>query len=316
MIKNLLFACLTIFSLYTSAQNFVVTYSFADVITTSGLLDPTASPTAGGLTFGSFSSAGTSANPSASGRFSFTGWPLGAMDGIDNYSNFTGVLSPTVYYQVTISVDPGYTLSLNTATFSMRRSSTGIRNWCVRSDVDGYTNNLAVSTGTATKMSVIPGNVFFWNYDSLAASTDQKVCQVNFGSQLNALTNSITFRFYAWNAESSGGSFGIDNVSFMGSATNTVTLPNAVGIKNFSNEAGSLALFPNPVNSRRLVLKQDERFDEIEIISLAGTVLLHFEGQQKETSRELDVSDLTGGVYFLRIYSAEHVFMQKFVLEN
>src|SRR5688572_2809699 len=100
MIKNIVFIGLTIFSFSISSQDFAVTYSFAGVTATTGSTDPSAPPTFPGLTFSSFSAVGTSTNANAAGRFSFTKWPGGAADGIDSHLTFTGVPSPTAYYQV------------------------------------------------------------------------------------------------------------------------------------------------------------------------------------------------------------------------
>jgi hypothetical protein len=308
MLKNLLFAGLTFFKFYAAAQSFVATYGFADVITTSGMLDPGTPPAVNGLTFVSFSSSGTSANPSASGRFSFTGWPTGGVDGMDDYSNFAGVLSPTVYYEVAITVHPGYTLSLGTLTFSVRRSGTGIRNYCVRSDLDNFTNNLAASTGTATRLSVIPGDVFFWNYDSVSTSSDQRGSQLNFGSAFTALTTSIRFRFYAWNAETSGGSFSIDNVSFTGSVTNS-----PVGLAELQ-EHEEVQLAPNPSADGTSILQSTGAVDRVEVLSVTGSSVWAAELRPGETRTMLNLSHLPGGMYFVKSYSGQRVAVKKLIL--
>jgi len=53
----------------SNGQAFNSTYDFASVTATSGATDPSAVPTATGVTFGSFSAAGLSVNPNAGGRF-------------------------------------------------------------------------------------------------------------------------------------------------------------------------------------------------------------------------------------------------------
>jgi len=297
MIKNLLFIGLTFFRLCFYAQNFSITYGFPDVTTSSGAVDPSLSPTLGGLTFGSFSAHGTSSNPSASGRFSFTDWPLGGVNATDDYSNFTGVLSPTVYYEITIAVDPGYTLSINTLTFSVRRSGTGVRNYCVRSDLDSYTNNLAANTGTASKLSVIPGNVFFWSYDSVSTSSDQKGSTVLTGSQFTTITGSVSFRFYAWNAESSGGSFAIDNVTFMGSVADTIAVP--VGLPAGPVKIKGTRVYPCPSKNGKIKIESEYKQKRFEIVSLYGCKVMEEPAWENEIT-ELDLSGLENGIYFLR----------------
>lgn len=315
MIKNLLFICLTFFGLYGFAQNFTATYGFADVSNTSGTMDPSISPTVTGLTFGSFSSFGTSSNPSASGRFSFTGWPSGGVNATDDYSNFTGALSPTVYYEVSISVNPGYTLNLNSMTFAVRRTGTGIRNYCVRADLDGYTNNLAASTGTNAKLEVLPGDVFFWSFDSVSTSNDQKGSTVTPGNQFSSITNSVTFRFFAWNAESAGGNFSIDNVSFSGSATNTVTVPNSVGLEKLMNADIKLKWHPNPSFDGKIILDPTEEICRIEVISVTGNKVFT-QNSSGELKTTVDLSVLDSGVYFLKTTSENGTYVSKVVLSH
>ncbi|WP_317899408.1 T9SS type A sorting domain-containing protein [Aurantibacillus circumpalustris] len=315
MIKNLPIICLTFFNFFMSAQKFVVTYGFPEVSTTTGTVDPSTTPTVTGLVFNSFSSTGASANPSATGRFSFTKWPIGGVDGTDDYSNFTGALSPTVYFEVSIAINPGYTLSLNTLSFSMRRSGTGIRHYCVRSNLDGYTNNLAASTGTATKLSVIPGDVFFWNYDSVSTSNDQKGSTITFGNQFKTLTQPITFRFFAWNAESSGGSFSIDNVSFDGSVLDSLILLN-VPIDRTSNSFNKPQTFPNPSRDGTIAITFSEPFNSLEIISLTGTKLLEYNSQGIETTKLLNLSDFESGIYFLKTNSSGSSTISKIILSH
>src|SRR4051812_6881580 len=103
MIKNILFIGLTIFGFYTQSQTFLAIYGFADVTSTTGVTDPTATPTIQGLTLGAFTAIGTSSNANASGRFSFTRWPGGGVNGVDSYPTFTGSLSGNAYYEVTLS---------------------------------------------------------------------------------------------------------------------------------------------------------------------------------------------------------------------
>jgi len=308
MIKNLLLTGLTIFNFSTFGQNFVATYGFQDVVTTGGTLDPSATPTVSGLTFGSFSAFGTSANPSASGRFSFTGWPLGGVNGTDDYSNFFGVLSPTVYYEVSVAIDPGYTLSLSSMSLAVRRSGTGIRTYCVRSDLDNYTNNLAASTGTTAKLSVIPPNVFFWNYDSISTANDQRGSLVS-GSQFSALTHSVTFRFFAWNSELNGGSFSIDNVTFTG----TLLAANPVGFLKTPQET-EIKIVPNPAMGSKTVIYNARSIKKLEILSLSGQVLMMKENDGRAETIAIDLSALEIGICFLRLHSDAGVFMKKIIL--
>jgi hypothetical protein len=137
-------------------QAFNGTYPFTSVTTTSGTTDPTAVPTATGVTFGSFTAVGTPANPSTGGRFSFITNPLGATNGSDV---FVGTFPTAQYYQVSVTVTGGATVNLTGITFTIQRSGTGIRQFSVRSDADAYVANLPASEAVAA-LSVVPTNIF------------------------------------------------------------------------------------------------------------------------------------------------------------
>jgi hypothetical protein len=200
-------------------QSFSGTYPFTSVTTSSGSNDPTAVPTATGVTFGPFSSVGLSTNPNAGGRFSFTGNDTGATNGSDV---FTGSLNIAKYYQVTITPQAGFTLDINSITFTLQRSGTGIRQYAVRSSLD-YTTNLPASIATANaNLSVVSNNIFQVVDSSTSANLGSTI---TLGSAYDVISSAITFRFYAWNAEAAGGTFSIDDVVINGVASPACTPP-------------------------------------------------------------------------------------------
>lgn len=224
MIKKILSIAFVCAAFIAHSQNFTLTYPFSAVTSTTGLIDPTPTPTAVGVTSGSFTAVGTpGGNPNASGRFSFQGWPTGSATGTvstDIYANMTGTINTGEYYEITIAPQSGYTLTLNSIAFGVRRSGTGIRNYSVRSSIDGYANNLTASVLTNTNLSVVGTNEFFWNFDATSTSADQIGSTINLSSAI--ITTSVSFRFYAWNSEvggATGGTFSIDNVLINGSAS-------------------------------------------------------------------------------------------------
>src|SRR6476661_5599929 len=150
------FAVLLIGFYEVKGQDFTAVYSFANVTSSSGKTDPTPVPVVSHVTFGSFISTATALNPNASGRFSFTGWPTGASKGSDA---FTGSLSTTRYFEVTLTPEAGYGITLTNLTFQVQRSSTGIRQYAVRSSMDNFTANLPASISPAnTDLTVVPTN--------------------------------------------------------------------------------------------------------------------------------------------------------------
>ena len=202
-----------------AAQPFTATYDFAQVTAASGTTDPTPPPTATGVTFGAFTATGVSANPNATVRFSFTSQPLGGVNGTNDFAEFTGSLNPTAYFEVALTPLSLIQLQLDTIAFSVQRSGTGIRSYAVRSSLDGYAANLPASISPANaNLSVVPGNEF--RIVSDATTTAQNGSTIILGSPFAGLAAPISFRFYGWNAEGSGGTFSIDNVVFSGSTDN------------------------------------------------------------------------------------------------
>lgn len=200
-----------------SAQVFSSTYDFSLVTATSGLTDPTTPPTAPGLTFGSFSAVGYVGNPNASVRFSFQTNALGGVNGVNDFSLFTGSLDTAKYFEVTLTPVLGYALDLNTIAFTIQRSSTGVRSYAVRSSLDGYPANLAASISPANvNLGVGPGDEFRYLSDALTSAQAGNL--VTLGAPFDFLTTPVTYRFYGWNAEATGGTFSIDNVTFTGEA--------------------------------------------------------------------------------------------------
>ncbi|MBA3665416.1 MAG: hypothetical protein H0W61_14570, partial [Bacteroidetes bacterium] len=152
MIKKLLsIACFAVLAGSMNAQSFSLYYSFSSVTggtATSGYtgpVDPTTPPSATGVTSGSFTAVGVSANSTANQVFSFTNWGTGATTGVDSYPNLSGTVDPNKYYEISVTPQPNYVVTLNSMSFGVSRSGTGVRTWVVRTNKDNYTANVAAT---------------------------------------------------------------------------------------------------------------------------------------------------------------------------
>lgn len=197
------------------AGSFTAAYDFAGVTTTSGATDPSTVPSVAGLAFGPFTAVGVGGaapNSSGAGRFSLNDWPTGATNGSDV---FTGTLDPAKYYEVTITPLAGTKMDLTSITFKFQRSSTGVRQAAVRTNVDNFAANLPASINPANAaLSVVATNVFQVT-DATTTGTDG--CTLTLGAGYSNLTTAVKIRFYGINAEASGGTFSIDDVKISGS---------------------------------------------------------------------------------------------------
>jgi hypothetical protein len=131
---------------------------------------------------------GPGLNPSSSaGTFSASAWPTAERDQTD-------------YFTFTITPYDGMSLALTQLVLDERRSSTGVRDWCVRSSVDFFSQNLSVFA--------VPD-------DSLT-----RVDQITLlGSEFAHVTGTVEFRIYGYHSETGAGTWRIDNVGLYGTAT-------------------------------------------------------------------------------------------------
>jgi hypothetical protein len=292
---TLLFAA-GLFVLGMKAQSFTATYAFDSVKTTTGLTDPTPLINPAGITLGAFSAVGTSLNPSASARFSFTGWPTGALNGATTYASLTGIMDTTKYYQVSITPSATYNMDLSSVTFNMQRSGTGVRTYAVRSSADGYMANLAASIMPAdTNLTVEPGNIFFFNKDNVTTSQAGSMITLG-GAAFTGQTGTISFRFYGFNAEGTAGTFSIDNVVISGMANGSA------GIVN--NTMSELVIYPNPSANGSFVLDMGNVFQAstLTVYNVLGKVV--YTSQISSPGKHIiDMQNVANGRYFFNLKS-------------
>ncbi|CAN5410824.1 hypothetical protein BH10BAC1_BH10BAC1_10100 [soil metagenome] len=195
------------------------TYTFGSVTTSSGMTDPSTPPEAtdSAITFSSPVAVGVSTNSTVPAQFSFSGWDNGALNGETVYSALTGARNAAKYYEITITPDAAQALTLTGMTFNIQRDTNGPRTFVVRSVADFYASNLPATIFPSNpNLSVQSGNVFFINTDITTSLTETKVT-LSGANFTNINNGGRTFRIYAYNAEDSTGSFGIDNLTFSGS---------------------------------------------------------------------------------------------------
>ncbi len=313
MIKKLLFVGLLFSGSFVFSQAFNALYPFSAVTSTSGVVDPTPTPTAVGVSFSSFTAVGVSANSGAGGRFSFSSWGTGATDAVDTYSTMTGSIDLNKYYQAVVTPSAGYGVTISSITFDVRRSGTGIRNFSVRSSADNYAFNLPVGIAfTQTVVTSIPGNILFWSLDGASTSVDQRWGSVlPMGTAFTNFLNPITFRIYAWNAESGIGTFSIDSLRFFGTATL------GAGVAQLTHDLNAgFSLYPNPSNDGTIVLETKHMTaKKIEVLNALGSVVTT---QDKEATLNekitLNLNELPMGTYFIRVTTGGKVYTERFFI--
>ncbi len=209
---------------FCSLQAFDTTYTFNNVTTNSGITDPSPVPTAHwnnnqetAVTFSAFNAFGVSQNSSVDSAFAFSQWGTGAHQSDSLYNQLTGTLGLGRYYEFTINPALGKSMSPTGLTFRVSRSADGPRTFAIRSSAGNmpFQTNLSGSViPSSPYLGAVSGNIFYFKKDTTVAVTNGKITLS--GSDYVNAPGPITFRIYAWNAESADGWFTIDNVGVNG----------------------------------------------------------------------------------------------------
>jgi hypothetical protein len=198
---------------------FTASYTFDNVTTTSGNIDPGPLPDLTAVTVTAISAVGVSANSSTNAKFEFSGWDVGAANGATTYASLTGALNPSKYYEVKFTPQYGYNMKYTQINFTVSRNSTGVRTFAIRSSRDNFAANLgtaSVLTAEAANYAVQSPNIFFIKTDTTVALSTGKITISS--SLLSNDTMPVTFRIYGWNAEDAAGTFSLNNVNIIGSS--------------------------------------------------------------------------------------------------
>lgn len=194
-------------------------YTFNNVTTSSGNIDATSPPSqvinnVTKLQLSNFSSAGVSPNSVADSAFAFSAWDTDPLAFDTVYANLTGAVNTSKYYQFTVTPVLGQAFSLAALTFKVNRGVEGPTTFVVRSSVNNYTTNLpALISPANTMLSTQTNNVFYIKGDFIGNLGGSKVNLAGFAN----IYKPVTFRIYAYNAESANGYFSIDDVTITGS---------------------------------------------------------------------------------------------------
>ncbi len=304
--KKIYILGLLVVSGFSFGQVFTASYNFAGVTSSTGATDPTTVPAVPGLTMGSFTAINptvtTPYNSSGAGRFSFTNQPAGATNGNDVYTNLNGALDPTIYFQVTITPNAGSVYNLTGITFTSQRSGTGIRTYSLRSNVDNFAANLPASINPSnSELSVQPTNVFFRVLDATISAQLGSTITLS-GSSFTGITTPITFRFYGWNSEGTGGTFSIDDVAISGNVTTLSTSKNSIT---------GLEIYPNPVTGNILNIETAANGTKsVAIFDVLGKQVLNV----STDTTTVNVGNLNAGVYIVKITEEGKTATRKLVV--
>jgi hypothetical protein len=312
MIKKLLsLSLITFASCFLNAQSFNLVYEFSSVTASTGVVDPSPTPTAVGVTSGSFTAVNLSANPTTTNVFAFTSWTTSTTPDLSKY--FELVLTP----------QNSYFIELSTMSFYTTRSNSGPQKWCVRTNLDSYAANaigstsLISPTSSGSIITVNAANEFVWGTIPTNSATSSSAwrnnCQVSFANATN-IASPVNIRLYAFHAPANGGSYRIDSVVVKGTATFSV----GAGLNKISHDLNaSFKLYPNP-SKDGIVYLEPKNADKasIEVFNILGEVVAKEEKESAVAKVKLNLSDLKVGTYFVRYTYQNKMHTEKLIISE
>jgi len=149
---------------------------------------------------------------SSSGNFRASGFALDPVIG-----TLTGTNDPAKYFEFSLTADSGFTLSMTNINFGVGRSGTGPRTFVWSSSVDSFATIITNYTVPAN----VTNNAGVITIGDVTSTTLTNIVLDLSAASFQSLT-AVTFRFYAYNSEASGGTGGLQGpLSFSGSVLNT-----------------------------------------------------------------------------------------------
>jgi hypothetical protein len=105
------------------------------------------------------------------------------------------------------------------------------------------------------------------------------------------------------------------DVNGVWSLTNVLSFKkmSAVGIDEFTDASTAFKVFPNPATNKiTLQSSSNKKIDKIELIDIKGN-LIQAQNSGNSTEKQIDISMLTNGIYFIKITSGIDVVYKKVV---
>lgn len=172
-------------------------------------------------------------------KAAYANWPLGGTNKDTVTTKYKDSLNTNKYYQLEYVSSKGNSVDVKGLYLVASRNSEGIKSLAVRSSLDNFQSNLEFTSSSKFVRNI--NNTA--NYKADTTSPVSISFNIN-DSKLNDLrdNNKITFRVYAWNAESKSGSFNIDSLFILGDTTKmNIEGFKAVGLSSNSTVNNKLA---------------------------------------------------------------------------
>jgi hypothetical protein len=227
-----------------------------------------------------------------------------------------------------LNTDPGFgqatpfTLPFSTniskqdLTLNISSAPLGINNLYIRTeDSNGswsLTNCLTFIKGNAADNINMSSLEYFIDTDPgfgmatpVGLVSAQNISSYNFNADISSVAVNITHNLFI-RAKDVNGVWSLTNVlSFKKMST--------VGIDEFTDASAAFTVFPNPATDKiTLQCSSNKKIDKIELMDIQGR-LIQAQSSGNRTEKEIDISMLTKGMYFIKITSGKDVVYKKVV---
>ena len=194
----------------------ILTFNFATIATGTGSTAVLTNTTAldANLTLTTGLSLGTVTSTTTASRFSTTGY-------YPSITSLAAAITGNKYIYFKITAKAGYTLNLagKTVVFTVQSSGTGITDCALMTSIDGFSSSSPVTIGTSGLSGTNPST-------TLQSTTKTGLIYTfGAGSQYNNITSTVEFRFYAYNASASTGTFSLNAFSLNGTVSSAALTP-------------------------------------------------------------------------------------------
>jgi hypothetical protein len=93
-------------------------------------------------------------------------------------------------------------------------------------------------------------------------------------------------------------------------STSAITTISSLATNDFESLNKSIAVYPNPTNGIITISNQDNlTIEKVEIVDVLGKIV----SVKTENTSQIGISEMTNGLYFLKMYSGENVFVKKII---
>jgi PKD repeat protein len=214
--------------------------TFDSVTTTSGVSDITPIDSIDYLYVKPLKAVGVSANSVADSSFQFNDWALGGVDQDTVFTNQTGSIDLNKYYETKVVVTGNNLMNVTNIIFKAQRSDDGVKSIAIRSSKDNFSNNITLTTNNNVICKIKDKSVY------IEADTTRFFKLTANITNITDIDNNdtITFRIYGWNAETSNGTFIVDSL-FISGKTGIIE-----NIENYMDYANCAKMFTKGQISR------------------------------------------------------------------